>query len=320
MLCSRQKRGNGREGGGGRGESVGKERGDGGRGGRRARRFCAQSYSETFEHLFHESAYYVRRRGGCRANRPPNRRGVRARDECPRDLSKCACTRHRLEKGSSPAFVQKGIARRRGPTFRLQPPRPANQPLFLSLSLSPFLASTLLRVSRRTYRRSFSPLLPNEPYDSRTIIYTSTTNRSTIPCLTQDKVGSRTFVRIESTPLDREVFSKFRRMHYRCASSRKAKFHLGERGEGGGGREVGRVELLIEDGGKICGAEARAFASVLPAALNSFTSPTITTTATTGTREKIYGHANYPLKLRETSSPPLPPFCRHCAQLSKFGP
>lgn len=26
-------------------------------------RFCAQSYSETFEHLFHESAYYVRRRG-----------------------------------------------------------------------------------------------------------------------------------------------------------------------------------------------------------------------------------------------------------------
>lgn len=104
---------------------------------------------------------------------------------------------------------------------------------FSSLSLSPFLASTLLRVSRRTYRRSFSPLLPNEPYDSRTIIYTSTTNRSTIPCLTQDKVGSRTFVRIESTPLDREVFSKFRRMHYRCASSRKAKFHLGERGEGG---------------------------------------------------------------------------------------
>lgn len=63
----------------GRGGGVVKEGGDSST----SWRFCAQSYSETFEHLFHESAYYVRRRG-CRAKEATG--GVQ-RDECPR-LSK----------------------------------------------------------------------------------------------------------------------------------------------------------------------------------------------------------------------------------------
>lgn len=74
MLLARR-RGGKKEGEGsalGHGETAGgggvKERGGDSR---TSWRFCAQSYSETFEHLFHESAYYVRRRGGCRANRPP---------------------------------------------------------------------------------------------------------------------------------------------------------------------------------------------------------------------------------------------------------
>lgn len=41
----------------------------------RAGDFARRSYSETFEHLFHESAYYVRRRRGCRA-KEATRRGA----------------------------------------------------------------------------------------------------------------------------------------------------------------------------------------------------------------------------------------------------
>ena len=93
-LCSRLRGKRGAEG------SRRKERGDS----RTSWRFCAQSYSETFEHLFHESAYYVRRRG-CRAKRLPG--GVQ-RDECPR-LSK-----YMHQPGRDLvcfAVVQKGVAR-----------------------------------------------------------------------------------------------------------------------------------------------------------------------------------------------------------------
>ena len=73
-------------------------------------------------------------------------------------------------------------------------------------------------------------------------------------------------------------------------------------------------ELLIEDGGKICGGGEP---SRLPAALNS-TLSSRSTLPHYQDREKIYGHANYPLKLRETSSRPLrrPQDPRQCAAIA----
>lgn len=78
-------------------------------------------------------------------------------------------------------------------------------------------------------------------------------------------------------------------------------------------------ELLIEDGGKICGGGEP---SRSPAALNSTLSllpPAFSPSPPERDREKIYGHANYPLKLRETSPRPFRTR-RHCGELSKFGP